>query len=233
MITKYTAPTLAELTADIEQAYRDDAFKAILMSEPPEQWIKINKFANGSRYLPIDKVELLLDRIYKKWRVEVKAQGHSFNGVWVSIRLHVFNPVSNEWDWNDGTGAEEIQVKAGSSPADLANINKGALSMAYPKAESEAIKDASHKFGRIFGRDLNRKDLEVFAPSATLLSRNQQRTLAQFEKVETPEKLEELMNMASQLGDYAEAYKVAKVRIGKGVVPQGKRNPKASARRAR
>jgi hypothetical protein len=55
----------------------------------------------------------------------------------------VFNPVSNEWDWNDGTGAEEIQVKAGSSPADLANINKGALSMAYPKAESEAIKEAS------------------------------------------------------------------------------------------
>jgi hypothetical protein len=231
-ITTYKAPTLAELTADPEQAYRDDAFKAILMSEPPEQWIKVNKYANNSRYLPIDKVELLLDRIYKKWRVEVKAQGHSFNGVWVSIRLHVFNPVSNEWDWNDGTGAEEIQVKAGSSPADLANINKGALSMAYPKAESEAIKDASHKFGRIFGRDLNRKDLEGFAPSATLLSRNQQRTLAQFEKVDTLEKLEELMSMASHLGDYEEAYKVAKSRIGKQL-PKPKRNPKASARRAK
>jgi hypothetical protein len=231
-ITTYKAPTLAELTADPEQAYRDDAFKAILMSEPPEQWIKVNKYANNSRYLPIDKVELLLDRIYKKWRVEVKDQGHSFNGVWVSIRLHVFNPVSNEWDWNDGTGAEEIQVKAGSSPADLANINKGALSMAYPKAESEAIKDASHKFGRIFGRDLNRKDLEGFAPSATLLSRNQQRTLAQFEKVDTLDGLEELMNMASHLGDYEQAYNVAKSRIGKQL-PKPKRNPKASARRAK
>jgi hypothetical protein len=232
-LIQYTPPTLAELTADPEQAYRDDAFKAILNANPPEPWVKVNKYANNSRYLPIDKVELLLDRIYKKWRVEVKAQGHSFNGVWVSIRLHVFNPVTNEWDWNDGTGAEEIQVKAGSSPADLANINKGALSMAYPKAETEAIKDAAHKFGRIFGRDLNRKDLEGFAPSQTLLTRNQQRALTALESAKSVDELESVFSSVSHLGDFDDAYQVAKERLSKQIAPKAKRNPKASARRAK
>jgi hypothetical protein len=176
-IQKYTPPTLAELTADVESSFKNDAFKQLLNQNPPEAWVKVNKYANGARYLPIDKVEYLLDKVFKQWRCEVKAQGTAFNGVWVTVRLHVFNPVTNEWEWQDGTAGEELQTKQGASPADLANINKGALAMAFPKAETEALKDAAHKFGRIFGRDLNRTDLMENKPDAPIRNRLAERTL--------------------------------------------------------
>jgi hypothetical protein len=176
-IQRYTPPTLAELTADAESAFKNDSFKQLLNQNPPEAWVKVNKYANGARYLPIDKVEYLLDKIFKRWRCEVKAQGTAFNGVWVSVRLHVHNPVTGEWDWQDGTAGEELQTKQGASPADLANINKGALAMAFPKAETEALKDAAHKFGRIFGRDLNRVDLLENKPDAPIRNRLAERTL--------------------------------------------------------
>ena len=41
----------------------------------------------------------------------------------------------------------------------MQNINNGALSMSFPIAKSLAIKDACDHFGRLFGSDLNRKDL--------------------------------------------------------------------------
>jgi hypothetical protein len=40
--------------------------------------------------------------------------------------------------------------------------------MALPIAESYAIKDASEKIGKLFGRDLNRKDTMGFAPDTNL-----------------------------------------------------------------
>jgi hypothetical protein len=60
--------------------------------------------------------------------------------------------------YHDGIGAMHLQVKSGSSPADLQNINNGALSMAFPIAKTLAIKDACDHFGKLFGADLNRKD---------------------------------------------------------------------------
>ena len=41
----------------------------------------------------------------------------------------------------------------------MANINNGAVEMALPKAKTAAIKDACDNLGRIFGSDLNRKDV--------------------------------------------------------------------------
>jgi hypothetical protein len=41
---------------------------------------------------------------------------------------------------------------------DFDKINRDSVKMATPNAETEAIKDAAHKIGRIFGKDLNRKE---------------------------------------------------------------------------
>lgn len=140
-----------------------------LNQDPPVEFIKKHPYikkeavdAKGQKtrvgvdYMPIDKVEYLLRVIFKKFRVVITGQGSSFNGVWVTVRVEYVDPLSGEWCSHDGIGAAELQTKKDSSPADLASINPGALSMAYPIAKSLAIKDACHHIGRIFGSDLNR-----------------------------------------------------------------------------
>lgn len=158
-ISKKPSVTLQQIYKDTDLAIKHDDFNVLMNQPPPESWVKVNKYANNSRYLPIEKVEWLLRRIFKQFRIEVKDQGVAFNGVWVSVRVHYIHPVSNEWEFHDGIGATELQVKSGSSPADLGNINKGALAMAFPLAKSQAIKDACDHLGRAFGSDLNRKDV--------------------------------------------------------------------------
>ena len=71
-------------------------------------------------------------------------------------------------EFHDGIGAMQIQTKKGASPADLSNINNGALSMAYPAAKTVAIKDACDHFGNLFGADLNRKDTINYSVDLTL-----------------------------------------------------------------
>ena len=155
---KQNLPTIAELTGDIELALKNDQLNLLLNQEPPQKWVKTHPYIKGHNYLPIDKVELMLKRIFKRYRIEITGQGIAFNGVWVTIRLHYQNPIDGAWDYHDGIGAMQLQTKAGTSPADLININNGAVSMAFPIAKTLAIKDAADMFWKLFGADLNRKD---------------------------------------------------------------------------
>lgn len=158
-------PTIADLTMDIQQAFKQDDFNLLLNQEVPVKWVKENKFANNSKYIPIDKVEFLLTRIFGQWRVEIIDYKQLFNAVSCHIRLHYLNPVTNQWSYHDGVGAMQVQTKSGSSPADLASINNSAVMMALPAAKSYAIKDAADHLGKLFGRDLNRKDVQAFVPA--------------------------------------------------------------------
>lgn len=157
-MSKSNLPKLKDLTTDVKTAYKTDELNLLLNQEPHKKWIKEHPYANGHLYIPIDKVEHMLKKIFKQYRIEITGQGTSFNGVWVTVRVHFLHPVSNEWLFHDGIGAIQLQTKKGSTPADLANINNGALSMAYPHAKTLAIKDACDHFGKLFGSDLNRKD---------------------------------------------------------------------------
>jgi len=165
-------PTLQELFADeIEIAGKSEGLNAILNVQPPPAWIKTHPFIADYRYLPIDKVEYLLRKIFKNYRIEVLREGTAFNGVFVVVRVHYLNPATGQLDWHDGIGACQLQTKKGTSPADLMNINNGALSMAFPIAKTVAIKDACDHFGNIFGANLNRKDTIPFTPDTELISR--------------------------------------------------------------
>lgn len=167
-------PTIADLTLDIDQAWRSDSLNFILNHEPPAKWIAKHPFikkeieVNGQKkkvpyeYLPIDKVEHLLRKIFKEYKIEITGQGTSFNGVWVTVRVHFKSPTNNEWYFHDGIGASQLQTKSGTSPADMMNINNGAISMAFPLAKTLAIKDACDLFGSLFGANLNRADVAVF-----------------------------------------------------------------------
>lgn len=157
-------PTVAELYSDdLQQASKNEGLNFLLNAEPKKTWIKEHPFIAGYLYLPIDKIEFLLRKIFKKFRIEITGQGTAFNGVWVTVRVHYYNMASGEWSYHDGIGACQLQTKKGTSPADLANINNGAVSMAFPIAKTVAIKDACDHFGKLFGCDLNRKDTIPFS----------------------------------------------------------------------
>jgi hypothetical protein len=163
---KRVIPKISDIVANPEQAFKNDQLKAILNQHPPLSWIKKNKFANNSLYLPIDKVELMLDMIFQNWKVEVLKTETMFNAVAVTVRLHYQNPITGEWMFHDGVGAKELQTKSdtGVLKVDFSNVNNSAVEMALPIAKTLAIKDAAHHLGKLFGRDVNRDDTVNFVP---------------------------------------------------------------------
>ena len=162
-------PKIQDLYNDKSIARVNDTFVTLLNQPPKPEWVKTHPFIKGYKYLPIERVEYLLKKILKRYRIEITGQGQSFNGVWVTVRLHYLNPISNEWDFHDGIGAVELQTAKGTSPADLANINNGALGMAMPVAKTRAVKDATDHLGKLFGSDLNRKDDIAYSFDVTLI----------------------------------------------------------------
>ena len=175
-------PTLAELHKDNADAFNNDQLKTLLNCPPNEAWIKTHK-GTGVKYMPIDKDEYMLDRIFGRWRIDIKSIFQIENSVVAIIRLWYWNPsvlrldangypvnvngeqLKGDWDFHDGTGAMPIQVEKDSKASDLSAIKSGAIQMAAPAAVSYAIKDACDHLGRLFGRDITRKDTVNFDPS--------------------------------------------------------------------
>lgn len=151
-------PSLSDLTSDISLAFKEDQFNLLLSQEPPEAWVKIQPFAK-SKYITIEKVEFLLTRIFQEWKVEVISYCALFQSIGVHVRLHYKHPVTGQWSYQDGLGAVSVQTDAGQSAANLAAIKSDAVMKALPAAESYAVKDAAEKLGKLFGKDLNRKDV--------------------------------------------------------------------------
>lgn len=167
---KRELPILADLyeLSNVENLFKTDQFNLLMNQAPEPKWIKENPYAGNSKYIPIGIIETLLQRIFKEFRIEILREGTMFNSVYVTVRLHYLHPVSGEWSYNDGVGSSQIQTKSGSSPADLQNINNNAVMMALPMAKSYAIKDCADHFGKLFGRDLNRKDTMGFGTDKNL-----------------------------------------------------------------
>ena len=162
-------PKIKDLYNNIEVAQKNDAYVALMNQQPKNEWVKIHPFIKGYKYLPIERIEYLLKTIFKRYRIEITGQGQSFNGIWVTVRVHYLHPLTGEWDFHDGIGASQLQTAKGTSPSDLNNINNGALSMAFPIAKTIAIKDACDHFGNLFGADLNRKDIINYELDLTLI----------------------------------------------------------------
>jgi len=209
-VTPYKPPTIVELlqgSDKLDEAFANDSLNAILSNQPQKEWIaehpyikvevkddRGNKIKVPYKYLPIDKVEYLLRRIFKAYKIEITGQGTAFNGVWVSVRVHYLNPATGEWSFHDGIGASQLQTASGKSAADLANINNGAVSMAFPLAKTLAIKDATDMFGNLFGANLNRRDtLQNFSDVVlkdAVLDKQKETVLELIERATSKEQLE-------------------------------------------
>lgn len=195
-ISENKMPTMVELYENPELQLKQDQLQHYLNQPPPAKWVKVHPYITGYKYLPIDKVEYLLKKIYKKFNVEIKNVGTAFNGVYVTVRIHYRDLITGEMEFQDGVGAIQLQTAKGTSPADLANINNGALSMAFPLAKTVAIKDAADMLGDIFGANLNRKDVMAYQMDAKLFehvkSKEEQRMLVLIEACASIEELEKL-----------------------------------------
>lgn len=145
--------------------------KSVLNQEPNKAWVKNHPFAQGVVYLPIDKVETMLDMIFQQWRVEILSISQLAQSICCTIRLHYLNPITKEWSYHDGVGAVPLKTDKGFSAADLSHIKSDAVATGAPAAKSFAIKDAAEHLGKLFGRDLNRKDavayMNLYAPEET------------------------------------------------------------------
>lgn len=142
-----------DLPAKAKQAKRNQMLNCI----PPPKWLKKHPVYKND-YLPIDKVEYLLTAFFGNWYVEVISVNQIINSITVTVRIFYMDPDRGEYVHQDGVGACPMQVNSGANCTDLSALKPNAVMLALPIAKTNAIKDAADHIGRVFGRDLNRKD---------------------------------------------------------------------------
>jgi hypothetical protein len=145
-------------------------FNEAVSIAPNPAWIKINKFANNARYIPIRIIENLLRTVFGVYQTEFAGEPKIMgNSVVVHVHLKVYHPVLNQWITYAGIGAVPIELEAqkvdqktgqiiregARHNLDFEKINSKALHKNVPAALSFAISNAAKKIGRIFGSDLN------------------------------------------------------------------------------
>ena len=150
-------PALKDLYNGSVALAKENDLNILLNQEPNKKWIRAHPMASGVKYIPIEVVEYLLTSIFVHWSVEVKEIQVIANSSVVTVRLHYRHP-NGEMRWQDGVGACPIQTAKDAPATDFTQVRSDAVMKSVPAAESYAIKDAAEKLGKLFGKDLNRKD---------------------------------------------------------------------------
>lgn len=158
-------PSLKDLIGTEAAIYKNDELNLLLNQDVPTSWLKKHPIIKDHWYIPIDRVENLLTVIFQEWKAEVIEFKQLFNSVSVHVRLHYRHPVTREWSYHDGLGAVGVQTDKGEAASNLNAIKQDAVTKALPSAKSFAIKDAADHLGKLFGRDINRKDNIEFKPA--------------------------------------------------------------------
>lgn len=136
----------------------------------------IEKTPDGRAYsLPISHVEMTLDELYfGLWSTENFKATIIANEVVGSLELVVTHPVTGSELRR--TGAAAIQITVDRVPEGITgaernkwalnpeNKKPNALDLSYPKLKAECLKNAAASLGKIFGRDINRKNADVYKP---------------------------------------------------------------------
>ena len=123
----------------------------------------------------ISHIEMTLDELFfGQWKTENFKWNAIANEVQGSIELVAVHPVTGFEIRR--TGAASIIIMVDRVPDGVAgternqwalnpsNKKANALDMAFPKLKSECLKNAAQSLGKIFGRDLNRKNVDQYQP---------------------------------------------------------------------
>jgi len=170
MQNQLTIPTLNDLVTETKESVNLNNLMVLLNQDPPAQWLANHPMISGYKYLPIERVEWLLSRIFKKWWVEILDSKIVANSAVVTVRLFVINPLDGSTWHNDGLGCSPIQTDRGAGATDFNKVKSDGVMKAMPSAETYAIKDAADKFGKLFGKDVGRKqslDYNQFVKEST------------------------------------------------------------------
>jgi len=125
--------------------------------------------------LVISHVETTLDEMFfGHWRTENFKWERMANEVVGSIDLIAIHPISGYEIRR--TGAASIIIMVDRAPQNLDNVERNrwalnadnkkpnALDLAFPKLKTECLKNAALSLGKLFGRDLNRKNKDTYKP---------------------------------------------------------------------
>ena len=157
-----------------EQIDSIQKFTARLNSEPASEAIEYTPDARA-KYITISHVEMTLDELFfGQWSTTDFKWSAIANEVQGSLVLHVIHPVTGQLITRVGAGSVVImvdKVPQGIEGQDrnqwaLNPMNKkaNALDLAFPKLKAECLKNAAQSLGKVFGRDLNRKNVDTFKP---------------------------------------------------------------------
>jgi len=136
----------------------------------------LEKTPDGRAYtLPISHVEMTLDELFfGLWSTENFKATIIANEVVGSLELVVTHPVTGTELRRIGAGAIQITVDRVPEGVTGAERNRwalnpdnkkpNALDLSYPKLKAECLKNAAASLGKIFGRDINRKNADVYKP---------------------------------------------------------------------
>lgn len=146
-----------------------------------------------AKTLPISFIEMTLDELFfGQWSTENFKWSAITNEVQGSIDLVVTHPITGQQIRR--TGAASIIITVDKAPEGLTgpdrnkwamnpeNKKSNALDLGFPKLKAECLKNAAQSLGKIFGRDLNRKEKDTF--KQTLIAIPDQALKAAIERVE-------------------------------------------------
>jgi len=146
------------------------AFTRLLNKEPDAT--AIDKTPDGkAKTVLISHIEMTLDELFfGQWTTENFNWQVVSNEIVGSIDLVVIHPVSGQHIRRTGGAAIQIMVDAAPESVkadprlrnahalDVGNKKPNALDMGFPKLKAECLKNAAQSLGKVFGRDLNRKE---------------------------------------------------------------------------
>lgn len=180
-----------------------DTYLKIVNQNPPAKWIVENECildekGKPAKYIPIGIIENTLTQLFQDWNVEVKDVQIIFNSVAVTVRLHYRDPLTGEMRYQDGVGAKNMQCDKGTSLS-ISTIKANAVMAGLPSAKSYAIKDAVEHIGKLFGRDIGRKNDLDFVPrysneDGTPRNQEDARVRKFISDATTPEQLSDIEN---------------------------------------
>lgn len=154
-------PAINDLYANKELALKESELQILLNQPPSPKWVQKHPTYKND-YIPIEVQEWLLTSIFGRWWVEVLSVSQMLNSAVVTVRVYVKDPITGETMWQDGLGAHNFQLDSGAAADDFSKLKTNAVMLAVPIAESRAFSDAVDKFGKIFGKDLNRKNQKSY-----------------------------------------------------------------------
>lgn len=152
---------------ELDYIYKYNKLIFLLNKQVPRKWIKEHPTVKievmgrkqALKFLPIDKIRFLLNRIFGLgWKDEIIGVYQTFNSVVVSVRLHFCVPGTGVWFYHDGIGAVAAQTNKDAAASDLGAIKSDAIMKAAPSAASYALSNAAEKLGDLFGANINKPD---------------------------------------------------------------------------